>query len=53
MALYKRGDEVERTINASKNSRAMATRFAKHGYIFHGTGTGPGTVASTRLWLRP
>jgi hypothetical protein len=32
-----------------KNSRAVAMRFDKRGYIFHGTVT----VASIRLWLRP
>jgi hypothetical protein len=36
-------------INALKNPRAVATRFDKRGYIFHGTVT----VASIRLWLRP
>ncbi|CAM5743989.1 hypothetical protein STAFG_8420 [Streptomyces afghaniensis 772] len=40
---------VERTINALKSSRAVATRFDKHAYVFHGTVT----VASIGLWLKP
>ncbi|GGP61997.1 IS5 family transposase [Streptomyces sindenensis] len=47
--IYKRRNEVERTINALKNSRAVATRCDKRAYIFHGTVT----VAAIRLWLRP
>ncbi|WP_405658425.1 transposase [Streptomyces sp. NBC_01166] len=47
--ICKRRNEVERMISALKNSRAVATRFDKRGYIFHGTVT----VASIRLWLRP
>lgn len=46
--IYKRRNEVERTINGLKNSRAAATRYDKRAYIFHGTVT----VASIRLWLR-
>jgi transposase len=45
---YKRRNEVERTINALKNSRAVATRYDKRAYIFHGTVT----VAAIRLWPR-
>jgi transposase len=47
--VYRRRNEVERTINRLKNFRAIATRYDKRGYVFHGTVT----VASIRLWLRP
>ncbi|MBO8190337.1 transposase [Streptomyces oryzae] len=47
--IYKRRNEVERTINVLKNPPAVATRFDKRGCIFHGTAT----VASIRLRLRP
>lgn len=43
--IYKRRNEVERTVNALKSSRAVATRFDKRAYVFHGTVT----VASIRL----
>jgi transposase len=46
--IYKRRNEVERTINARKGFRAVATRFDKRAYVFHGTVT----VAAIRLWLR-
>lgn len=42
-------DEVERTINGSKNFRAVVTRHDKRAYVFHGTVT----VAAIQLWLRP
>ncbi|MFI6423243.1 IS5 family transposase [Streptomyces sp. NPDC050842] len=45
---YKRRNEVERTINRIKNFRAVATRYDKRAYVFHGTVT----VAAIRLWLR-
>ncbi|MGW7594286.1 IS5 family transposase [Streptomyces rubiginosohelvolus] len=48
-ALYKRRNEVERTINRLKNFRALATRYDKRAYVFHGTVT----LAAIRLWLRP
>lgn len=47
--IYERRNEVERTINALKNSRAVATRYDKRVYIFHGTVT----VTAVRLWPRP
>ncbi|CAM5454833.1 hypothetical protein SHIRM173S_03894 [Streptomyces hirsutus] len=46
--MYKRRNEVERTINRLKHSRAVTTRYDEHAYVFHGTVT----VASVRLWLR-
>ncbi|WP_107088500.1 IS5 family transposase [Streptomyces sp. NRRL F-5755] len=48
-AMYKRSNEVERTIHALKGFRAVASRFDKRAYVFHGTVT----VAAMRLWLRP
>ncbi|KUM67405.1 IS5 family transposase [Streptomyces curacoi] len=46
---YVRRNEVERTVNALKSSRAVATRFDKRAYVFQGTVT----LAAIRLWLRP
>ncbi|MEU1107258.1 IS5 family transposase [Streptomyces tibetensis] len=46
--IYKRRNEVERTINALKGFRAVATRYDKRAYVFHGTVT----VTAIRLWLR-
>ncbi|MGW8604887.1 IS5 family transposase [Streptomyces sp. NPDC055893] len=46
--IYRRRNEVERTINQLKIFRAVAIRFDKRAYVFHGTVT----VASIRLWLR-
>ena len=39
---------VERTTNALKGFRAVATRFDRRAYLFHGTVT----AAAIRLWLR-
>ena len=47
--IYKRRNEVERTINRFKNFRAAVTRSDKRAYVFHGTVT----VAAIRLRLRP
>lgn len=45
---YKRRNEVERTINLLRGFRAVAMRYDKRAYVFHGTVT----VAAIRLWLR-
>ncbi|MYT30190.1 transposase, partial [Streptomyces sp. SID8354] len=46
--MYRRRNEVERTTNALKGFRAMASRFDKRAYVFHSTVT----VAAVRLWIR-
>nr|WP_233273718.1 hypothetical protein [Streptomyces broussonetiae] len=46
--ICKRRNEVERTIDALKSFRAVATRFDKRAYVFQGTVT----VTAIRLWLR-
>ncbi|WP_406197352.1 IS5 family transposase [Streptomyces europaeiscabiei] len=45
---YKNRNTVERAINKLKNSRAVATRYDKRGYVFLGTVT----AASLVIWLR-
>lgn len=40
---------MERLINHLWNYRAVATRFDKGAYVFHGTVS----VAAVRLWIRP
>jgi transposase len=46
--MYQRRNEVERTINQLKHSRAVATRYDKRAYVFHSTVT----TASIRLWIK-
>lgn len=41
-------DIVERAINRLKHARAVATHYAKHGYVFLGTAT----AAALVIWLR-
>jgi transposase len=45
---YKGRNVIERCINKLKQFRAVATRYDKRAYIFHGTVD----VASIRIWLR-
>jgi transposase len=47
--MYKCRNEVERTINRLKQSRAVATRYDKRAYVFHGTIT----LVSNRLRCLP
>jgi transposase len=44
---YKKRNTVERAINNLKNSRAVATRYDKRGYVYLGTIT----AAALAIWL--
>ena len=46
--IYKRRNTAERCFNKLKQHRAVATRYDKRDYIYHGTIE----VASIRIWLR-
>jgi transposase len=48
VAQYRRRSAVERCINTWKQFRAVATRYDKRDYIFHGTLA----VTATVIWLR-
>ncbi|TXS26310.1 hypothetical protein EAO70_03490 [Streptomyces sp. adm13(2018)] len=45
---YKERNTLERAINRVKQSRAVATRYDKHGYVYLGTAT----AAAVAIWLR-
>ncbi|MFD5478963.1 IS5 family transposase, partial [Streptomyces hawaiiensis] len=45
---YKKRNTIERAINRLKQSRAVATRYDKRGYVYLGTAT----AAALAIWLR-
>lgn len=51
-ARYARRNEVERTVNALKGCRAVATRFDKRAYVFQGTVTVAAPESVTRWSAR-
>lgn len=45
---FTRRNEVERSVNALKGFRSVATRYDKRAYVFQGSAT----AVTVRLWLK-